>query len=61
MTVLVTGAAGFIGAHVARALAARGERVRLGASEFSMERGAKFRAVLKVRAGGREICRDISS
>lgn len=41
--------------------AARGERVRLGASEFSMERGAKFRAVLKVRAGGREICRDISS
>ncbi len=41
--------------------AARGERVRLGASEFSMERGAKFRAVLKVRAGGREICRDITS
>lgn len=41
--------------------AARGERVRLGASEFSMERGARFRAVLKVRAGGREICRDISS
>lgn len=41
--------------------AARGERVRLGASEFSMEQGAKFRAVLKVRAGGREICRDITS
>lgn len=41
--------------------AARGEPVRLGASEFSMERGAKFRAVLKVRAGGREICRDITS
>lgn len=41
--------------------AARGERVRLSASEFSMERGAKFRAVLKVRAGGREICRDITS
>lgn len=41
--------------------AARGERVRLGASEFSMERGAKFRAVLKVRAGGREVCRDITS
>jgi hypothetical protein len=41
--------------------ATRGERVRLGASEFSMERGAKFRAILKVRAGGREICRDITS
>jgi hypothetical protein len=41
--------------------ATRGERVRLGASEFSMERGARFRAVLKVRAGGREICRDITS
>jgi hypothetical protein len=41
--------------------AARGERVRLSASEFSMERGARFRAVLKVRAGGREICRDIAS
>lgn len=39
----------------------RGERVSLSASEFSMERGAKFRAVLKVRADGREICRDISS
>lgn len=41
--------------------AARGERVRLSASEFSMERGATFRAVLKVRSGGREICRDITS
>jgi hypothetical protein len=41
--------------------AARGERVRLSTSEFSMERGAKFRAVLKVRAGGREVCRDIVS
>jgi hypothetical protein len=41
--------------------AARGERVRLSASEFSMERGARFRAVLKVRAGGREICRDVTS
>jgi hypothetical protein len=40
---------------------ARGERVRLSALEFSMERGARFRAVLKVRAGGREICRDITS
>lgn len=41
--------------------AARGERIQLGSSEFSMERGAKFRAVLKVRAGGREVCRDFSS
>jgi len=41
--------------------AARGERVALSASEFSMERGAKFKAVLKVRAGGREVCREISS
>jgi hypothetical protein len=41
--------------------AARGERVKLSASEFSMERGAKFRAVLKVRADGREVCRDITS
>jgi hypothetical protein len=41
--------------------AARGERVRLSASEISMERGARFRAVLKVRTGGREICRDITS
>jgi hypothetical protein len=41
--------------------AARGERVRLSASEISMERGARFRAVLRVRAGGREICRDTTS
>ncbi len=41
--------------------AARGKSVRLGSSEFSMERGAKFRAVLKVRADGREVCRDFSS
>lgn len=41
--------------------AARGQSVRLGSSEFSMERGAKFRAVLKVRANGREVCRDFSS
>lgn len=39
----------------------RGESVRLGSSEFSMERGAKFRATLKVRANGREICRDVRS
>ncbi len=41
--------------------AAYGERVELASSEFSMERGAKFRAVLKVRAGGAEVCRDIRS
>ena len=41
--------------------ARRGERVELSSSEFSMERGAKFRAVLKVRAGGNEVCRDIRS
>ena len=41
--------------------ARRGESVRLSSSEFSMERGAKFRAVLKVRAGGREVCRDVRS
>ena len=33
----------------------------LGSSEISLERGASFRAVLKVRAGGREVCRDIRS
>jgi len=41
--------------------AARGERVKLGASEISFERGDKYRAVLKVRANGREICRDARS
>jgi hypothetical protein len=41
--------------------AARGERVKLSSSEFSMERGAKFRAVLKVRSGGHEVCRDVRS
>lgn len=39
----------------------RGERVSLGSSEFSMERGATFRATLKVSADGRVVCRDISS
>src|ERR1700752_70616 len=34
MSILVTGAAGFIGSHVARALLARGERV-LGIDNFS--------------------------
>lgn len=41
--------------------AARGERVSLGVSEFSLERGDHYRAVLKVRANGREICRDTRS
>ena len=41
--------------------AARGERVKLGASEISFERGDTYRAVLKVRANGREICRDTRS
>lgn len=41
--------------------ARRGERVELSSSEFSMERGATFRAVLKVRAGGNEVCRDVRS
>lgn len=41
--------------------AARGVKQPLGSSEISLERGASFRAVLKVRAGGREVCRDIRS
>ena len=41
--------------------AARGERVKLGASEISLARGDKYRAVLNVRADGREICRDTRS
>ena len=41
--------------------ARRGERVELSSSEFSLERGARFRAVLKVRAGGNEVCRDVGS
>lgn len=41
--------------------AARGVKQTLGSSEISLERGASFRAVLKVRAGGREVCRDIRS
>ncbi|HOZ28819.1 MAG TPA: curli-like amyloid fiber formation chaperone CsgH [Hyphomonadaceae bacterium] len=41
--------------------AARGVSQELGSSEISLERGASFRAVLKVRAGGREVCRDIRS
>jgi len=41
--------------------AARGVKQELGSSEISLERGASFRAVLKVRADGREVCRDIRS
>ena len=41
--------------------AARGVKQELGAAEISLERGAKFRAVLKVRSGGHEVCRDIRS
>ncbi len=38
-----------------------GERIALAASEVSMEQGARFKAVLKVRAGGREVCRETRS
>ncbi len=41
--------------------AARGERVKLSTSEVSLERGARFRAVLTITEGGREICRDVRS
>lgn len=41
--------------------ARRGVKEELGSSEFSLERGASFRAVLKVRAGGREVCREVRS
>lgn len=41
--------------------APRDVKQELGASEISLEHGAKFRAVLKVRSGGHEVCRDISS
>ena len=41
--------------------AVRNEEIALSASEFSLERGDRFRAVLKVRSGGREVCRDIRS
>jgi hypothetical protein len=36
-------------------------REELGVSEFSLERNAKFKATLKVRANGREVCRDYVS
>ena len=41
--------------------APRGVNQKLGSSEISLERGSRFRAVLKVRAGGREVCRDVRS
>lgn len=41
--------------------AAHGERVKLSASEFSLERGARFRAVLTITEDGRQICRDVRS
>ncbi len=41
--------------------APRGVKQELGSSEISLERGSRFHAVLKVRAGGREICRDVRS
>ncbi len=41
--------------------ALRDVKQELGASEISLEHGAKFRAVLKVRSGGHEVCRDIRS
>lgn len=41
--------------------ARRDEKQELGASELSLEPGAKFRAVLKVRSGGQEVCREIRS
>ena len=39
--------------------ARRGDRLSLSASEFSLERGATFRAVLTLSDGGREICRKV--
>ena len=41
--------------------ATRGVKQDLGSSEILMERGASFRAILKVRAGGHEVCRDVRS
>lgn len=41
--------------------APRGVKQELGSSEISLERGSSFHAVLKVRANGREVCRDIRS
>lgn len=41
--------------------APRSVKQELGSSEISLENGAKFRAVLKVRSGGHEVCREIRS
>lgn len=41
--------------------APRGVKQELGSSEISLERGSRFHATLKVRAGGREVCRDVRS
>lgn len=41
--------------------APRGVKQELGSSEISLERGSSFHVVLKVRANGREVCRDIRS
>lgn len=41
--------------------APRGVKQELGSSEIWLERGSRFHAVLKVRAGGREVCRDVRS
>lgn len=41
--------------------APRNVKQKLGSSEISLERGASFRAVLKVRSGGHEVCREIRS
>lgn len=41
--------------------AVRGVKQELGSSEISLERGSRFHAVLKVRANGREVCRDVRS
>jgi hypothetical protein len=35
-----------------------GRHIELAASELSVERGSGYRATLKLRANGREICRD---
>lgn len=41
--------------------AVRGVKQELGSSEISLERGSHFHAVLKLRANGHEICRDVRS
>ncbi|RYG27292.1 MAG: hypothetical protein EON93_20850 [Burkholderiales bacterium] len=41
--------------------APRDVKQELGSSEISLEPGSRFHATLKVRAGGREVCRDVRS